>query len=303
MDYGLQTTDYGLRAMGYSMFCAFLMLFMTLCRAYGEDVVWLKYEAVEKTRGMDLPIKGLRAEEYACYAALQYGSKASEVVYLVFDCVKKLSPHNYVYVYIPEHARYGKPVRLKGRKRAGVYVFPSVSFKSRYGELDMLTDIDIKARSLWDALDIDVDIEVSCVLRDLKKARKSKFLLKGSLAVTMNDAVYIDVVPLLQPPVLKGRWDHRSDPPHVRGKISVGKLGLIPESGISDKARLNIYEKDSKKLKMTRSFKVNPRGAYTEFTFYPWKRLKERREYDMKLMMDLSPFFGQLSAQDRMVLR
>ncbi len=275
--------------------------FLSICQ--GEEVDWLKYEAVEKTRGMDLPIKDLRAKEYACYSALQYGSKASEVVYLVFDSVKKLSHHDYVYVYIPEHARYGKPVRLKGRKRAGVYVFPSVSLRSKYGEVDLSTDIDIKARSLWDDLDLDVDVEISCILKDLKKAQKSKFVLKGSLDVTMNDAVYIEVVHLLQPPVLKGRWDHRSDPPHVRGKISVGKLGLIPESGISDKARLNIYEKDSKKLKMTRSFRDDPRGAYTEFTFYPWKRLKERREYDMKLIMDLSPFFGQLSVTDRMVLR
>ncbi len=79
---------------------------------------------------------------------------------------------------------------------------------------------------------------------------------KGSLTAVRNDAVYIDAMRLFCVPELKGRWDHRSDPPHVRGKISMGKLGLVPESGISDKARLLIFEKDGIKPKMTRRFRI-----------------------------------------------
>lgn len=285
----------------------FLLISLLFCSAvssYGAgNAKWIRHDKVQLLRGMDLPVKTFRTKDCVFYSGLQYGPKASDVIYLAFDCKERLSPHDVIYAYIPAHAKYGKALRLKGRRRGDSYSFPSIGLDSKFADVGASVNIEIRLRSLWDVSKVDAEVNVTCRLRNVKKANKSTFLLKGSLVSVRNSAVNIEAMHLFCIPELKGRWDHRSDPPHVRGKISMGKLSLVPESGISDKARLLIFEKDALKPKMTRRFRILPRGAYTEFTFYPWKRLKERREYDMKLIMDLKPFFGQLSATDRMVLR
>lgn len=264
---------------------------------------WLRYEDVPKVRGMDIDINGVRHDDYAFYAALQYGSKSVDVLYMIFECEEKLAPHDVVYLYVPGDAKYGKIVRLNGRKRADGHSFTGIKLFSKYDNVSAQMNISIKVRSLWDSSKLDVDMEAYCILKDTREMRKSSFALKGNLDAVMNDACYIEAVHMFQSPELKGRWDHRSDPPHIRGKISMGDWGLFPESGMSNQAVLNVYEKDAVTAKMTRTFRVEPAGAYSEFTFYPWKRLRERREYGMKLMMDLSPFFGQLTVFDSMVLR
>ena len=241
--------------------------------------------------------------DHAFYASIHYGKAAGDVLHIVFDCSKKLAPHDVIYLYIKGHRRYGRPVRLRGRKRGDSYGFPTVALNSTYGAVSVEETFKLHVRSLWDAGRLDADLDVMCKLSHSETMKKSSFRLRGDIEPVMNSAVYIEPVRLLTSPELKGRWDHRSDPPHVRGKIGMGKLGLMPEIGISDKADLIVYEQDESKPRMKRRFRVAPGGAYTEFTFYPWKRLREQKEYDMKLSMDLGPFFQALSVTDRMVLR
>ena len=264
---------------------------------------WLIAEVSKPLRGVDLPISTLRNKENTFYTGIKYAGGANDVMYLAFDCKRDLSPHDELHIYIPDHPRYGKPVRIRGKKKADRYLFSITRLEGNHGDVKVQHTIDLSVRSLWDDNKLDVDIENRCDLTDVATHRKCNFTLKGSLKSKQNEHATIEMVRLIQHPELKARWDHRSSPPHVRGKIVMGKLALIPGSGMDRYATIALWKKDDPAHKSSKRFRMKPAGAYSEFTYYTGRRVKRSKHYNMTLTVDLKPFFGMLKASDNVVLR
>ncbi len=167
------------KAFGRHLLLILLLLSVASSLRAAGKADWVKHENVKSLRGMDLPVMALRTKDCVFYAGLQYGPGKSDVLYMVFDCKERLSPHDVLYVYIPGHVKYGKAVRLKGRRRGDNYLFPSIGLASKFADVDATVDLAIRVRSLWDVSKIDADVEITCRLKDVKKARKATFVLKG----------------------------------------------------------------------------------------------------------------------------
>ncbi len=270
--------------------------------AFADDD-WLKAAPVKPLRGVDIPFTGIRDTNNTFYTGLQFAEGANDVIYLAFDCKEELMAHDEMHVYIPDHPRYGKPVRIRGRKKGDRRLFTIRRIQGKHGDVTLQHTITLSIQSLWDDRKLDVDIEVTCDLASTIKHKKCRFTLKGTLKPKMNRYAELEVSRLIQTPEVRARWDHRSDPPHVRGKIVMGRLALTPDSGMDSHATLILWDKEKPEHKSSKRFRMNPSGSYSEFTYHTGNKIKKGKKYNMKLTVDMGPFFNKLTASDCVVLR
>ncbi|MFC1497988.1 hypothetical protein ACFLS1_05915, partial [Verrucomicrobiota bacterium] len=90
--------------------------------------------------------------------------------------------------------------------------------------------------------------------------------------------------------------DKRSDPPHVRCRISMGKQSLIMESGFNPRAEMVVTQREQEIVNKKCGVKESDTSG--DFTFYPLKRYISGIPYTVKVKMDLSPFWGILEGCD-----
>ena len=254
-------------------------------------------------RGLDIPSLTLRNKEHARYAGIRFGSGKSDIAYLVFDCKEKYSHYDRLYVYASGHSRYGKPTLFRGKKRNNSYSFSGVKLSADWGGKRLDCKLIICPRMLWDDNKMYIYIASECRLSDKKVLKKCTFDLTGKNKSQQNDAQYIEAVPVLQKPSLKGRWDRRSEQPHIRGRVMMGKLNMEPGQYMNSRAKVAITIRGDTKPWQSNRFRMKPSGARSEFKYYSDKRFRKETEYDMHLSVDLALFMGTVSVKDNMVLR
>ena len=263
-----------------------------------------EYKEIAGIKGSAIPglNEKLRDKDFTSYGSLQFGGGDNDIIYFAFDCEKKFARHDRLYVYIPKHKTYGTPTSIYGRKKKTHILFKLSKLKGSFNKINVTYDITINSRTIWEKHLVDADVEITCKLEDKGKFKKCRFILKGSPKCIMQPAVLLKPERLLAPPQLSARWDHRSKPPHVRCKISMGKYALTPETGLLSRARFVIRDKNDH-VKMRKSIKIQPSGARSEFTYKPKRNFKAARPYKADVTVDLNPIFGFLASNSITSLR
>ncbi|MCJ8330852.1 MAG: hypothetical protein HRT89_05470 [Lentisphaeria bacterium] len=105
-------------------------LFLILSIIFGPHSLYAQSKAKKKDRTIDellvmekvpplktseFPKVKFRNERLASYMALQFGPKATDVLYLAYDRAESEKPYNVLFLYSPEIKKYQKGLQLKGR--------------------------------------------------------------------------------------------------------------------------------------------------------------------------------------------
>ncbi len=276
---------------------AVLCLLSLTCKAV--DFV---YADADPLMGKDIPGLNLRVEDGAAYCCVQFGPNTNDLFYLVFDCARKYKAHDVMFVYVPGHETYGTPVLFKGSMKDGSMNFGKFTLQAVFGDVEVTYDIHLKGRTMWEVNRMRLTSEIECKMLDKKADEKCSFNLYGfhTAAVHANRKLEADHV--LQTPSLSAVWDYRSDPPHVRGRVRMGKYGFMPDSGLVSRVKV-VVTCEGSGSKSKKIFKMNPDGATPDFTYKPSRQLKKETPYTANVTVDLTPFWKELVAEATTVLR
>ncbi len=259
------------------------------------------YKEPKPLRGDDIIALKLRAKDFSAYYGIQFGPGPEDVLYLILDCKEEYARYDILQVYVPGHSKYGRPASLRGSKKSKGVAFRKIELRTCFSQISVEYSILAWSTAQWDKSRIDLDLEITCRVKDAATGDKATFVLSGDVSPIINAFAQIPVSPVIGVPSLKVSWDHRSDPPHVRWKVKMGDYALVPDAGFNPKAEVVISTKDGK-VKMRKRIKVKS-SEKTEFTYKPDRELRPSTPYHASVTMDLEPFWPVLKSNAVGMLR
>ncbi len=284
---------------GMALSVVFALLASTEAR--GQNI--FHYEKPMPLAGKDIPGPALRAADYAAYYAFQFGPGSNDVLYLVFDCERKYGRHDIMFLYSPEHELYSNAVLCRGSySKSRKIEFRKFNLHAKFDKIEVDYNIKLSLKTMWEKGRLNLDSEIICRVRNLANGDKCSFELYGSHRPVMLAFRKIEVEPILKKPTLHVSWDYRSDPPHVRGRIKMGKFGFLPDSGLSSRAKV-VISSDVRKSQTRKVVKIETDEAKVDFICKPPRKLRNARAYTAEVKVDLTPFFGILMDDVTTVLR
>jgi hypothetical protein len=257
-----------------------------------------QYENVEPIGISQFPKVELRTPDLAAYLGLQYGAGKNEVVYLALDTKGPDDPFDMLYVYSPGVAAYTTPLKIIGFKRsAGVVNYKRFKLTSQFGQVT--TDFDVECGGAATLSNV-VSLSVSAVLA--KDDVKSKFDLIGPMANLVQGDGLINVSGLLDLPVLWVSLDITGGVPSLVGNLNMAHLKIIPKEGMDNRVTITITSDEGEPVQRE-AIKIDDSASESKYSITcPLKKLIPGKTYIVRAAIDLGPFFGPASFEDRITL-
>jgi len=239
--------------------------------------------------GSAIPGLDLKSPARCAYFGLQYGSGVSNVIYVVFDRDTARGVFSAIYVYSPGDARYGKPFRIKGRRRPD-----EVTEFDTFNTISFFNGIKASVEYSFATEGTTVRMDAFCSL-EKNGSRICRFHLMGICDHKKSVDRPARIERLFKLPEISCRFDNRSSPPKLAGTLKMGRWTLVPDSGMP--ARLEVAVKDEKNRYVVREnvrLDDEDKGTYR---FLPDKRLIPGNEYSAIVTSDLGEFYGKVTTE------
>ena len=112
----------------------------------------LVMEKVPPLKTSAFPQVKFRNERLASYMALQFGPKATDVLYLAYDRAESEKPYNVLFLYSPEIKKFKKGLQLKGRMKdrrtSDEHItFPKFKLETEFGNVKVEYRLIVQAFS------------------------------------------------------------------------------------------------------------------------------------------------------------
>jgi len=232
---------------------------------------------------------------------LQYGAGKNEVVYLALDTKGPDEPFDTLYVYSPSIAAYTTPFKIGGFKRSSgdlrAVTYKKFKLTSQFGQVTTDFDIECGGPAMLSNL---VSLSVSAVLA--KDDVKSKFSLVGQMANLVQGDGLINVSGILDLPVLWVSLDITAGVPSLVGNLNMAHLKIIPKEGMDNRVTITITN-DKGEPVQREAIKIDDSTSELKYSITcPIKKLIPGQTYIVRAAIDLGPFFGPASFEDKITL-
>ncbi|MBP7829803.1 MAG: hypothetical protein KA248_07785 [Kiritimatiellae bacterium] len=226
---------------------------------------------------------------------LQYGPAKTDVLYGAFESPDPQQPPSALHLYSPEAEGYSRTVTLQGLRRkvgeARVTGYKDVRLKAAFGDVQMSTTLEfICGIGRSDTIMLMAPVQLA------RGGQSTSFLLGGYLN---NDAVYgagsINAMPLLGRPSLEVKtWMMHG--PVLTGFCQVGKLSLIPGTGMASTLAIEVAERESGRVLDRLKAEFNEKkfeAGQPDRTINQALKLEPGKKVQVKSVMDLGPLLGK----------
>ena len=260
-----------------------------------------QYENVDPISANQFPSLQLRAPNLATYLGLQYGARKSDVVYLALDTKGPEEPLDVLYVYSPSIAAYTTPLKITGfKKNVGdtrIVSFKKFKLASQFGQIT--TDFEVECMGAG-TLSNQVTLSIAAALS--KDEVKSKFQLVGQMVNLVQGDGVINVSGILDLPVLWVSLDITAGQLSLVGNLNMAHLKIVPKEGMDNRVNI-VITSDKGEAVQREAVRLDEATASQKYSVVcPLKKLAAGQTYVVRASIDLGPFFGPSSFEDKITL-
>jgi len=259
----------------------------------GEAIPLPAYEAPAILRAADIPGLSLQHPEYAGLLAFQFGPRANETLYLVFDCSTKFQQHDIVWLYTPDDSRLGNPERIRGRSDSdGNILFRNILLESAFEDVSIQYRVNIKTDTQWHPCAIRAHVTVDATMQMTQPRRRTwAYTLVGRMRPNLHADSVFSVQQLLHKPVLTARWAQFSRSTRLETRLKHGNFGFFPRTGFDRRADVLIMEGEQRRMRDRVSIESFRDREY--FVYTPRRRLRSHIPHTTEITVNLDPLFGE----------
>ncbi|MBU1694693.1 MAG: hypothetical protein KKC51_12110 [Verrucomicrobia bacterium] len=260
------------------------------------STAWLVYAAPDPLPADQFP--GLAGTNLprTMLVGIQFGPAKTDVLYCAFESPDPQEPPSLLYLYSPSAEGFTRTVTRPGMRRkveeTRISSFRDIRLKSAFGDIRMAADLEFSCgfgRS---------DTVLLLATIQLSGAGQTSALLLGGML--NNDFIYgagtLNVFPLLTRPELSVKtWMMRG--PALTGFCQMGRLSLVPKSGMGSALALEVVERDSGRVLDRMKTEINEKklvAGQPDRTIFQSLSLQAGKKVLIKAILDLGPFFGKV---------
>lgn len=259
------------------------------------------YENVTPITSVQIPGLRLRTPASATYIGFQYGPLAQEVIYFVFDTKNAQEIFDTMYVYAPALPAYSNSVQVGGMKRSSgdtkAITFKKVKFNTRFGQVDALYE----AECTYTAAQTN-QLYVTIATELTKGDTRSRFTLGGEPTDVLQGEGLISVKGILDFPILWLGLDLAAPMPRLVGNLNMAQMKMAPRDGMDNRVTITITDDKSvvaqkEQIKLDETSLNQKYGIICEL-----RKLTPGQSYTVQSGLDLGPFIGEISFDDKFTL-
>ena len=256
------------------------------------------YEDVDPVTPIDIPKLEIRSMEVAQFWSLQYGPSRKDVATLVFDSKGPGEFHDVMFAYA---AVDGRTDKIKGAKRVdkvdSYMDYRKVPLQSLFGPAKATIEVTcmFAARS-GSTLLLTADVEFS------RDQNKSTFTLQGTpVGITQGNGQIL-CRQLLVPPTLWFVLDTSTGKPQLVGNVRMSRLKLLPGKGMDSKVKITVMNSVNG-IALQDEVSLSGADADAKYTIIcDLSKLAQNETYTIKASIDLGPFLGTASFEDKITV-
>ena len=263
--------------------------------AADPTTAWIAFAAPDPMTSDQFP--GLVATNLArmMLLGIQYGPAKTDVLYCAFETPDPQQPPSALHLYSPAAEGYTKTVTLQGTRRkveeSRVTGYKDVRLKAAFGEVQVSATLEfICGIGRSDTVLLNAAVQLA------RGGAASACLLGGYLN---NDVVYgagtVPILPLLGKPSLEVKtWMMRG--PVLTGFGQVGKLSVIPKTGMVSTLAVEVAERESGRSLDRLKGEFNEKkfaAGQPDRTINVSLQLEPGKKVAVKSVMDLGPLLGK----------
>jgi len=259
------------------------------------------YDNVDPISVSRFPGLQLRTPAEASYVGIQYGPKASDVLYAAFDTKGAGEQRDVMFLYSPGNPVYTNTSRVTGFKRgagdARQVSFKKINISTLFGSVTAAFDLEFV---YLPGQSNQVNVTV---LADLSKDNtRSKFVLNGPLTDLLVGDGLITIKGLLDLPMLWVTLDLTTGAPRLVGNLNMSHLKMAPKDGMDTRLAIEVTTGDGATVQKD-SLKIDEAGFGQQYGIaYDLKKLSPGQTYVVKASINLGPFLGPATFEDKFTL-
>ncbi len=259
------------------------------------------YENVSPITAVQIPGLRLRTPAAATYIGFQYGPLAREVIYLAFDTKNPQEIHDTMYIYAPALPAYSNTLQVGGMKRSSgdtrSITYKKIKFNTRFGQIDTGYEAECTyVAAQTNLLRITIAAELS------KGDLRSRFILGGEPTDLLQGDGLVSVKGILDFPILWLGLDLTAPSPRLVGNLNMAQMKMVPRDGMDNRVNVTIMD-DKSTIIQKEQIKLDEASLSQKYGIVcDLKKLSPGQNYTVQSSLNLGPFIGEISFDDKFTL-
>ena len=256
------------------------------------------YDNVDPISVAKFPGLQLRTPADASYVGVQYGPKATDVLYAAFDAKTAGDVRDVMFLYSPGNPQYTNTARVTGFKRGSggerQVTFKKVNVGTAFGSVNASLDIEfVYLPGQSNQVNATVYVDLT------KDNTRSKFILNGPLTDLLIGDGLITIKGLLDLPMLWVTLDLTTGSPRLVGNLNMSHLKMAPKEGMDNRLSIEVTTPDGAFVQKD-ALKVDEGGFSQQYGIaYDLKKTSPGQTYNVKASINLGPFLGEATFEDK----
>ncbi len=262
-----------------------------------EDITYAQPAPLEAS---SFPNASFRNLDYASFIAFQYGTSATDVLYMAFDAPGPSDMADILYVFSPGAAEFAKTVQIKGFKRGSGAdrrcTYRKIRVQAVYGKTPAVIEFEPETGGIGtNELFLTINVDLN------RDRTRSNFDLARRFTDLQHGAGVIAVHGILDMPNLWVGARTSGGSAEALLLLSMSNMPLIPRDGMDTRAALTVTG-DAGEVVYRDSVKMNLFPPPLDGIAAPLRRVTAGKTYSLTATMNLGPFLGNAEASGQFVM-